>query len=68
MNPNADKITGGICGVRVEDIEDLFMKKVLQLDKLVDTCVDRSTFSAFRPSFPPVENLCAGLIPFMKHN
>ena len=36
MNPNADKITGVICGVRVEDIEDPLMRKVRWLDKLVD--------------------------------
>lgn len=36
MNPNAELITGVICGVRVEQIEDPFMKKVRQLDKLVD--------------------------------
>ncbi len=36
MNPNADKITGVVCGVRVEDIEDPIMQKVRWLDKLVD--------------------------------
>ncbi|WP_085829914.1 DUF2200 domain-containing protein [Collinsella vaginalis] len=36
MNPRADLITGVICGVRVEEIEDPFMRKVRQLDKLVD--------------------------------
>lgn len=36
MNPNAELITGVICGVRVEQIEDPFMKKVRQLDKVVD--------------------------------
>jgi hypothetical protein len=36
MNPNADKITGVICGHRVEEITDPLMKKVRQLDKLVD--------------------------------
>ncbi len=35
-NPRADLITGSICGVRVEAIEDPLMKKVRQLDKLVD--------------------------------
>ncbi len=36
MNPNADKITGVICGIRVEEIEDPIMQKVRWLDKLVD--------------------------------
>jgi len=36
MHPNADKITGVICGHRVEDITDPLMKKVRQMDKLVD--------------------------------
>ncbi len=36
MNPNAGKITGVVCGVRVEAIDDPLMKKVRWLDKLVD--------------------------------
>lgn len=36
FNPNASLITGVICGVRVEDIEDPLMQKVRYLDKLVD--------------------------------
>ena len=36
MNPNADKIKGVICGVRVEDIDDPLMQKIRWLDKLVD--------------------------------
>jgi hypothetical protein len=36
MNPNASKITGIICGYRVEEIEDRLMQKVRYLDKLVD--------------------------------
>ncbi len=36
MNPNVSKITGVICGWRVEDIEDPLMQKVRYLDKLVD--------------------------------
>ena len=35
-NPCAELITGKICGVQVETIEDPAMKKVRQLDKLVD--------------------------------
>jgi hypothetical protein len=36
MNPNAHKITGVICGHRVEEIEDPVMQNVRRLDKLVD--------------------------------
>lgn len=36
MNPNAVKITGLICGYRVEEIEDPIVQKVRYLDKLVD--------------------------------
>lgn len=36
LNPNAEKITGVICGYRVEAIEDKLMQKVRYLDKLID--------------------------------
>ena len=36
LNPNVSKITGMICGYRVEDIEDPLMKKIRYLDKMVD--------------------------------
>ena len=36
FNPDAIKITGLICGIRIEDIEDERMKKIRYLDKLVD--------------------------------
>jgi hypothetical protein len=36
MNPNTSKITGVVCGIRVENIEDPLMQKVRWLDKLVD--------------------------------
>jgi hypothetical protein len=36
LNPNATSITGVICGVRVQDIEDPLMQKIRYLDKLVD--------------------------------
>src|SRR5690348_4176950 len=35
LNPNAGLITGVICGYRIEEIEDPFMKKVRYLDKIV---------------------------------
>lgn len=36
LNPKAHLITGVICGYRVEEIEDPFMRQVRYLDKLVD--------------------------------
>jgi hypothetical protein len=36
MNPNANKITGLICGIRVEEMEDKLMQKIRYMDKLVD--------------------------------
>jgi hypothetical protein len=35
-NPKATLITGVVCGVRVEDVEDPLMQRIRQLDKLVD--------------------------------
>lgn len=39
MNPNVSKITGVICGYRVEEIEDELMQKIRYLDKLIDELV-----------------------------
>lgn len=36
LNPNASKITGVICGYRIEEIKDKLMQKVRYLDKLID--------------------------------
>ncbi len=36
LNPHASLITGVVCGVRVEDVEDPLMQKIRYLDKLVD--------------------------------
>ena len=36
LNPNVSKITGVICGYRVEEIEDKLMQKIRYMDKLVD--------------------------------
>jgi len=35
-NPRSERITGKVCGIQVETIEDPLMKRVRQLDKLVD--------------------------------
>ncbi|MEY4397425.1 MAG: hypothetical protein RLZ53_1, partial [Actinomycetota bacterium] len=36
LNPNASLITGVICGMRVENIEDPLMQKIRYMDKIVD--------------------------------
>ncbi len=36
LNPKASLITGTVCGVRVQDVEDPLMQKIRYLDKLVD--------------------------------
>ncbi len=36
LHPNASRITGVICGVRIEEIEDPLMRNIRYLDKLVD--------------------------------
>ena len=36
MNPNCKLITGVVCGIRVEDIEDPLTQKIRYLDKLID--------------------------------
>ena len=36
LNPNASLITGTICGVKIQEIEDPLMLRIRYLDKLVD--------------------------------
>ena len=36
VNPRASSITGVVCGVRIEKLEDPLMRKIRYLDKLVD--------------------------------
>ncbi|MGJ9422572.1 DUF2200 domain-containing protein [Aeromicrobium sp. CF3.5] len=36
LNPQVALITGSVCGVRVEDVQDPLMQKIRYLDKLVD--------------------------------
>jgi hypothetical protein len=36
MNPDREKITGVVCGVRVEAVEEPLMREIRYLDKLVD--------------------------------
>ena len=36
IHPNAELITGSICGVKIAEIDDPLMKKIRYMDKLVD--------------------------------
>ena len=36
INPNVTKITGTVCGIRVEEIDDKLMQKIRYMDKLID--------------------------------
>lgn len=36
VNPNVSQITGSVCGVKVQEVEDPLMRKIRYLDKLVD--------------------------------
>lgn len=36
LNPHASEITGVVCGIRVEEVEDPLMQQIRYLDKLVD--------------------------------
>ncbi len=36
LNPNRKRITGVVCGVRVEEVEEPLMQEIRYLDKLVD--------------------------------
>lgn len=51
LNPNASLITGSICGVRVQDIDDPLMQQIRYLDKLVDELAKgRPLEKVLRPS------------------
>lgn len=36
LNPNVSMITGSVCGVKVQEVEDPLMRQIRYLDKLVD--------------------------------
>lgn len=36
LNSNASLITGSVCGVKVQEVDDPLMRKIRYLDKLVD--------------------------------
>lgn len=47
-NPRAELITGSVCGVKVEAIEDPLMKRIRQLDKLVDELAKGKTMDKIK--------------------
>jgi len=53
LNPNVSLITGVICGIRVETIEDPLMQRIRYLDKLVDELAKgKALEKVLRASFP----------------
>lgn len=36
LNPRADLITGSVCGVKVQEVQDPLMQRIRYLDKLID--------------------------------
>jgi hypothetical protein len=53
LNPNAQLITGKICGYRVEEIENKLTQKVRYLDKIVDELANgRKIEKILRVAFP----------------
>jgi hypothetical protein len=47
LNPNVSKITGVLCGYRVEAIEDKLMQKIRYMDKLVDELAKERQWKKF---------------------
>lgn len=59
MNPNCHLITGSICGIRVENIEDPMMQKIRWLDKLVDELAKgKAMDKILRKEAPPAKWKC----------
>lgn len=52
FNDNAPLITGVICGVRVEEIEDNFMKKLRYMDKVVDELAKGKSLEKIKRTTP----------------
>lgn len=54
LNPNAVLITGLICGIRVEDVDDPLMQSIRYLDKLVDELATGKTIDKICRTVPNV--------------
>ena len=55
MNPIASLITGVVCGVRVEQVEDPLMRRIWYLDKLVDELAKGKKMSSILRGSAPAE-------------
>ncbi|NIZ91441.1 DUF2200 domain-containing protein [Kineococcus rubinsiae] len=61
LNPHAAEITGLICGIRVEEIEDPLMQRIRWMDKLVDEVArGKKMTSVLRGSTAPAGSSAAG--------
>lgn len=61
MNPHASLITGKICGIRVEEIEDPLMQQIRYMDKLVDEVANgKKMTSILRAPKPAVKGAAKG--------
>ena len=57
LNPNASLITGTVCGVRVQDVEDPLMQKIRYLDKLVDDLAKGKAMQKILRSEPAAKHI-----------
>ena len=55
LNPNRTLITGKVCGIRVEEIEDPLMREIRYLDKLVDELAKGKAMEVFCAHKPPFQ-------------
>ena len=53
LNPRVSEITGSVCGVRVEDVEDPLMQQIRYLDKLVDELARGKAMEKVLRATPP---------------
>lgn len=53
LNENASLITGSVCGVRVEDIEEPLMREIRYLDKIVDELAAGKPLNKILRAAPP---------------
>lgn len=55
LNPNVKLITGVVCGVRVEEIDDPLMQKIRWMDKLIDELAKGKKMASIlrEPTAPP---------------
>lgn len=59
LNPNRTKITGKICGIRVEEIEDPLMREIRYLDKLVDELAKGKSMEQIFENINEIPLFCA---------